>query len=49
MNRLLDEKDVENQTAPHILLASKDEDAVRVEKYRKIMGDNIEVTTYQNM
>lgn len=46
---LLDEKDAHAQTVPHILLASKEEPADLVEKYREIMGDRIEVTTYENM
>ncbi|KAL7814381.1 Alpha/Beta hydrolase protein [Trichoderma gracile] len=46
---LLDEADAKVQTAPHILLASKDEPADKVALYKEIMGDRVEVTTYPNM
>ncbi|CAK7229212.1 hypothetical protein SBRCBS47491_007169 [Sporothrix bragantina] len=48
----LDSKDAEVLTAPHILLASKDEDAAVVAEYEKILsqpGKVGEVTTYANM
>ncbi|KAL7796093.1 Alpha/Beta hydrolase protein [Trichoderma ceciliae] len=46
---LLDEADAKAQTAPHILLASKDEPADKVALYKEIMGDQIEATTYETM
>lgn len=48
-NRMLDEADAKAQTAPHILLASKDEPADKVALYKEVMGDKAEVTTYENM
>jgi dienelactone hydrolase len=48
-NSLLDEADAKVQTAPHILLASKDEPADKVALYKEIMGDKIETTTYATM
>ncbi|CAK7268796.1 hypothetical protein SEPCBS119000_003245 [Sporothrix epigloea] len=49
---LLDPKDAEALTAPHILLASKDESAETVAEYKRILsqpGKAGEVTTYENM
>ncbi|RFU78627.1 dienelactone hydrolase [Trichoderma arundinaceum] len=48
-NSLLDEADAKAQTAPHILLASKDEPADKVALYKEIMGDKVETTTYETM
>lgn len=48
-NSMLDEVDAKAQTAPHILLASKDEPADKVALYKEIMGDKAEVTTYETM
>ncbi|CAK7232734.1 hypothetical protein SCUCBS95973_009202 [Sporothrix curviconia] len=48
----LDAKDAEGLTAPHILIASKDEDVAVVAEYRKILsqpGKVGEVITYENM
>lgn len=47
--RLLDENDAKVQTAPHLLLASKDEPKDVVAAYQVAMGSSIEVTTYENM
>lgn len=46
---LLDESDAKVQTAPHILLASKDEPADKVALYKEIMGDQVEATIYPTM
>ncbi|CAK7564934.1 MAG: hypothetical protein SEPTF4163_002839 [Sporothrix epigloea] len=49
---LLDPKDAEALTAPHILLASKDENAEVVAEYKRILsqpGKVGEVTTYETM
>ncbi|KAL7933169.1 Alpha/Beta hydrolase protein [Trichoderma chlorosporum] len=46
---MLDEADAKAQTAPHILLASKDEPADKVALYKEIMGDQVETTTYETM
>ncbi|KAF3073646.1 hypothetical protein CFAM422_004398 [Trichoderma lentiforme] len=46
---LMDENDAKAQTAPHLLLASKDEPADKVALYKEIMGDKIESTTYETM
>lgn len=48
-NSMLDEADATAQTAPHILLASKDEPADKVALYKEVMGDKAEVTTYGTM
>lgn len=45
----MDKKDAEVQTAPHLLLASKDEPADIVEAYKTAMGDRVEITTYGTM
>lgn len=49
LNSMLDEADAKAQTAPHILLASKDEPADKVALYKEVMGDKAEVTTYETM
>ncbi|GFP57069.1 hypothetical protein ACSS6W_004368 [Trichoderma asperelloides] len=46
---MLDEADAKAQTAPHILLASKDEPADKVALYKEVMGDKVEATIYETM
>lgn len=49
LNSLMDAKDADVQTAPHIMLASKDEPTDIVAAYKTAMGDQAEVTTYDTM
>jgi dienelactone hydrolase len=49
MGSLLDVKDARAQITPRLLLASGEEPVDLVAAYKTVMGDRVEITTYEAM